>query len=208
MAQRAAQQARHSPPDASGGPEGNARLTSSIAAVLFVLLFLEGLTTLQIGRLVGPHVFIGVVLIPPILVKVALTTWRFVKYYRGDPDYRRKGPPPLLLRLFAPLVIVLTVAVVASGVALVVVAPSSWHARLLQLHQATFLLWFLVTAVHVLSHLVETATLAPRDWFGRTRRQVNGASIRQWVLASSLALGLVAAFWITPYAANWTVISN
>jgi hypothetical protein len=208
MAQRVAPHARHSSSDGSGSPEGNARLTSSIAAVLFVLLFLEGLTILQIGRLIGPHVFIGVVLVPPILLKIATTSWRFVKYYRGNPDYLRKGPPPPLLRLLGPLVIVLTLAVVASGVALVVGAPSSWHARLLQVHQATFLLWFLATAVHVMGHLVETATLAPRDWFGRTRRQVRGASIRQWVLASSLALGLVAAFWITPYAANWKVISN
>jgi hypothetical protein len=66
-------------PDASGGPEGNARLTSSIAAVLLVLLVLEGLTILRIGRLIGPHVFIGVVLIPPVLIKVATTTWRFVQ---------------------------------------------------------------------------------------------------------------------------------
>ncbi len=192
----------------STGVEGNARLTSSIAAALFALLFVEGLTILQIGRLIRPHVFIGFVLIPPILFKVATTSWRIAKYYRGDPAYVRKGPPAPLLRLLGPLVIVLSMAVVASGVGLVVVAPSSWHSQLLQIHQATFLLWFLATAVHVMAHLVETATLAPRDWFGRTRRQVRGASARQWVLVTSIGLGLVLATWLTPYAAGWRVISN
>lgn len=208
MARRAPRHVLRRCGDDATGVEGNARLTSSIAAVLFALLFAEGLTILQIGRLISPHVFIGFLLIPPILFKVATTTWRFVKYYRGEPAYLRKGPPAPLLRLLGPLVVVLSLAVVASGVGLVVVAPSSWRSQLLQIHQATFLFWFLATAVHVMGHLVETATLAPRDWLGHTRRQVRGASVRQWALVTSIGLGLVVATWLTPYAAGWRVISN
>jgi hypothetical protein len=71
--------------------------------------------------------------------------------------------------LLDPIVIVLSMAEVMSGVGLVVMAPSLWHPSLLQIHQATLLLWFLVTAIHSTARLVETATLAPRDWFGRPR---------------------------------------
>jgi len=208
MARRAPLHARAPRPDEEAGVEGNARLTSSIAAILLVLLFLEGVTILQIGSLIGPHVFIGMLLIPPVLYKIATTTWRFVKYYVGDPAYRKKGPPVTLLRLLGPLVVVLTFLVIASGVGLVVIAPASWHSQLLLVHKASFVLWFGAMAVHVLGHLVETATIAPRDWLRHTRREVSGASLRQWVVASSLAGGLLVATWVTPYAANWRFLNN
>jgi hypothetical protein len=47
--------------------------------------------------------------------------WRFVRYYGGAPAYRRKGPPPVVLRLPGPVVMVLTVLPPASGVALLFV---------------------------------------------------------------------------------------
>jgi hypothetical protein len=59
----------------------------------------------RIRPLISPHVFIGMVLIPPVLVKVASTTWRFARYYQGAPAYRRKGPPPVALRLLGFLLL-------------------------------------------------------------------------------------------------------
>ena len=169
------------------------------------MLAVEGVTIVRIGQLLNVHVFVGVLLIPPVLLKVTSTGWRFVKYYWGEPQYRRKGPPQILLRLLGPLVVVLSFGVLATGVALVIGAPASWHANLFQLHRITFVLWFVVTAVHVLGHVVETARLAPADWMRRTHRQVRGASVRQWAVAVSLAAGVVAALWIVPYASNWRV---
>ena len=57
--------------------------------MLLVLLAAEGVTILRVRQLLSPHVFIGVVLIPPVLVKVGSTTWRFARYYTGAPAYRR-----------------------------------------------------------------------------------------------------------------------
>jgi len=54
----------------------NARLTASNAVVLLVLLAAEGVTILRVRALLTPHVFIGMVLIPPVLLKVASTGWR------------------------------------------------------------------------------------------------------------------------------------
>ncbi|MHB8380229.1 MAG: hypothetical protein ACYDB2_10005 [Acidimicrobiales bacterium] len=186
----------------ASGVEGNARLTSSVAVVIFVALAVEGVTILRIGPLLDLHVFIGVLLIPIVLVKIASTSWRFAKYYRGDPEYRRKGPPAIVLRLLGPLVIVLTLIVLASGVALIEL-PSSFRQGLALIHKASFVLWIAVMAIHVLGHLGETLRLAPRDWLLRTRRQVSGASSRQWLLAWSLALGLVTALALMPQAYGW-----
>ena len=202
MNQRVTQRARHAAlPDVSG-VEGNARLTGLLAVVLLVLLALEGATIPFIGSLLTAHVFIGALMIPPVLYKVGSTTWRFVKYYVGDSRYRRKGPPILLLRLLGPIVVVLTLTVIASGVGLVLL-PRASRSLMLTLHQASFVLWFGAMTIHVLGHVVETAKLAPLDWFSRTRRQVRGASLRQWAVASSIALGVVVAVAITPYASGW-----
>ena len=62
------------------GVECNARLTAATAAVLLVLLAAEGATLLGVQSLLKPHVFIGIMLIPPVLLKMVSTSWRFVRY--------------------------------------------------------------------------------------------------------------------------------
>jgi hypothetical protein len=176
--------------DAASDPvvAANARLTASTAALLLVLLAAEGLTLVSVRSLLNAHVFIGMLLVPPVVVKIGSTGWRFVRYYRGDPAYRRKGPPPVLLRILGPAVVVVTVVVFASGIGLILV-PHSWRHLFLFVHKASFVLWFGAMTVHVLGHLLETARLAPLDWVRRTRGDVAGAGIRQWALAASLIAG-------------------
>jgi hypothetical protein len=175
------------------GVESNTRLTGSTAAVLLVLLAAEGLTLVSVRSLLSWHVFIGMLLVPPVLLKIGSTGWRFVRYYRGAPAYRHKGPPPLLLRLLGPVVVVLTVALFASGIGLVL-APHSLRHTLRFAHTASFVLWVGAMTIHVLGHVVETARLAPLDWLRRTRRDVAGAGARQWAIATSLIVGAALGF--------------
>ncbi len=175
-----------------GGAEANARLTGTVAAVLLLLLAAEGVTVLRIRALLTPHVFIGMLLVPPVLLKMGSTGYRFVRYYAGSPEYRRKGPPPALLRVLGPVVVLLTLTLFASGIALLF-APHGLRQELLFVHKASFVLWFVAMAVHVLGHLLDTARLAPRDFYWRTRQQVAGAGLRQWAIAASIALGALLA---------------
>jgi hypothetical protein len=183
----------------SGGVEGNARLTGTIAAVLLVLLAAEGVTVLRVRALLNFHVFIGALLVPPIALKIASTGYRFVRYYAGSPDYRSKGPPPALLRVLGPLVVVLTIVLFASGIG-VLFASDGLRRELLFVHRASFFLWFAAMAVHVLGHIRDTARLAPGDFYWRTSKQVAGAGLRQWAVAASLVagalLGTVCRTWI------------
>jgi hypothetical protein len=185
--------------------ESNARLTASTAVVLLVLLAAEGVTILRIRALITPHVFIGMLLIPPVLVKIASTAYRFARYYLGAPAYRHKGPPPVLLRLLGPFLVILTVVVLASGVALLLTGPSL-RQPLLLIHKASFVLWFGAMTIHVLGHVADTARLAPRDWMRRTRRSITGAGTRQWGIAASLVagalLGLILLGRIGPWLAS------
>ncbi len=176
------------------GVEGNARLTGTIAAVLLVVLAAEGLTILQIFPLLKWHVFIGMLLVPPILLKIGSTGYRLVRYYAGSSPYRRRGPPPIILRLLGPVVVALTVVLFVSGIALLF--DHTQRSLLLFVHRASFVLWFCAMTVHVLGHLVETARLAPRDYVARTRRQVAGAGPRQWSIAASLVVGALLGAWL------------
>lgn len=174
----------------TGGVEGNARLTGTTAAVLLVLLAAEGVTVLRIRPLLSFHVFIGMLLVPPILLKIGSTGYRFARYYAGSPAYRRKGPPPALLRVLGPLVVVLTIVLFASGIGLLF-ATDGLRRELLFVHRTSFFLWFAVMTVHVLGHLRDTARLAPGDFYWRTRNQVAGAGRRHWAIAASLVVGVL-----------------
>ena len=192
---------------ANAGVEGNARLTAANAAVLLVVLAAEGFTLLGVRQMLTPHVFIGMMLIPPVLLKVGSTCWRFARYYRGAPAYRRKGPPPVLLRLLGPVVVVLTVVLLVSGVVLLFVRGSDLP-LLLKVHKASFILWFGAMAIHVLGHLGEVVRFAPRDWVGRARRDARGAGIRQWLIAGSLAIGALAGVLVLSRVGTWLAVSG
>jgi hypothetical protein len=186
------------------GPEANSRLTAMTAVVLLALLAVEGFTLLRLHSLLWLHVFIGTLLVPPVLLKVASTGYRFARYYLGSPAYRRKGPPPPLLRVLGPVVVVSTLGLIFSGVALMFVG-TGLRSQVLFLHRATFILWFGAMAVHVLGHGLETARLAPRDWARRARHDVPGAPFRQWAVAASVVLGVPVGLLLATGAGSWHI---
>jgi len=186
---------------AAVGVEANARLTGSAAAVLFVLLALEGATVLEVGRLLGLHVFVGMLLLPPVVLKTLSTGYRIVHYYAGDPHYVRRGPPHPVLRVLGPIVVVLTFSVLITGVALLW-GPSSWRHTALFLHKATFVLWFGAMTVHVVGHLVDTWRLAPRDWTPQSA-PLPGAWLRRAALIVSVICGIGLGLLALGHVGTW-----
>ena len=182
-----------------GGAEGNERLTGLTGTVLLVLLAAEGATIPFLHSYLTLHIFLGVLLIPPVLLKTGATGWRFVRYYRRARDYREKGPPPAFLRiLVAPLVVASTAALFGTGVLLLVLSPR--HGLLVGLHKASFIVWFVVMSAHVLGHVVEVPTLTRRAF----DRALPGARARQFLVASALVVGVIAALATLPLAYHWT----
>ena len=183
-----------SPAAVRDGVAGNARLTGGAAAMLLVLLAIEGATIPFIGNLLGPHAFIGILLIPPVLLKLGSTGYRFARYYTGDPSYRRKGPPPLSMRLLAPGVVLTTLALFGTGVALLIAGRNS-GLPLTFLHKVSFIAWFALMAVHVLGHLLHVPQLALPDWrrSGGREAALAGSGLRLALLATSMLAGLVLA---------------
>lgn len=186
---------------ADEGVEGNTRLTASNGMVLLVMLAVEGVTILDVRGMLTLHIFLGVMLIPPILLKSATTMWRFSKYYRGDDAYRRKGPPHLILRVLGPLVIVSSLALLGTGVGLLAVTPNE-DSALLTLHQASFIVWVSAMTLHVLGHIIEASV---SSWHEVGRRSApRGRRVRFAVLALTLAAGVGAGVALLPAAHPWT----
>ena len=92
----------HPPARVLPATEGNERLTALTAMVLLVLLAVEGVTIVWLRPFLTVHLFVGLMLIPPVGLKLASTGYRFARYYTRNAGYRRKGPPPALLRWTAP----------------------------------------------------------------------------------------------------------
>jgi hypothetical protein len=186
------------------GVEANARLTATNGTLLIVLLAVEGVTILSVRQMITLHIYLGIVLLGPVLLKTATTVYRFTRYYSGAPAYRRKGPPHPILRAIGPLVILTTLTVLGTGIGLIVTGPS--HSEpLLTLHQASFIAWVALMTIHVLGHLGHAATAswhdlrpAPGDTAARHR------AIRAGALVIALIVGVGLATALMPSATTWT----
>lgn len=187
----------------SARTEANSRLTSAAGLVLVVLLAVQGVTILRIHRLLTAHIVLGLILIGPLVVKLGSTGWRFFRYYTGDADYERAGPPRPLLRVLAPLVVLTTLVVFASGIVLLIVRPgrgSSW----LLIHKASFILWFGVMTVHVLAYVGQAAQRTFADLAGRGPAKVLATRrSRHIILGVSLIAGLVLGVAGRGWAHSW-----
>jgi len=183
-----------------GGADGNARLTGTLGVVLIGLLAVEGVTILFIRPLISMHVFVGLLLVPPVALKLASTGWRFVRYYTRSPEYVTKGPPQFLLRvLVAPLVVASTLVVFGTGIAMLVVHPRA--GQLVGLHKAAFVVWFVSTGVHVLAYLPRLPQLVFGDW--RPSLRLPAARLRLGLVATSVVTGAVFAAATLADADDW-----
>jgi len=187
--------------DRLGGVAGNERLTAEAGALLFILLAVLGVTIPAVGQLMYEHVFLGMLLIPPVLLKLGTTGYRFVRYYTRDPAYRRAGPPAPLLRMVAPLVVASTLAVFGTGVMLLILGPGAGVWR--NLHKAAFIAWFVVTSLHVLAYMWRVPRLAAPDW-RRGDDRLGGSLHRRLLVGGAVAAGIVLASATVQYAAAWT----
>jgi hypothetical protein len=179
----------------------NTRLTSLAGMTLFVLLAAQGVTILRIHRLLTLHYVLGFLLLGPVVLKVGTTGYRFARYYTGDPEYRRAGPPRPLLRVLAPLLVVSTLAVFGTGVALAFASPT--HGSLLvRVHKVSFIVWFGCTTVHVLAYLRRAASHAADDLVGRGV-ELRSRRSRLLLVGVSLLMGCILALPAVGWAHTW-----
>jgi hypothetical protein len=180
------------------GVEGNSRLTSATGTVLLVMLAVEGYTILDVRGLITLHIFLGVMLVGPVLLKTGSTVYRFFRYYRGDANYVRKGPPNIVLRVIGPLVTISSLSVLGTGIGLL--AVHDLGSLVLTAHKASFIVWVALMTVHVLGHLREALVTTWQELRQRSRRQV----LRLSLIAIAIVAGVGLAAALLPSATSWT----
>ena len=172
--------------------EANARLTGYAGVLLLVLLATESLTVLNLGRFLQVHALLGILILPPLLVKLGSVGYRFLRYYSGERAFRAAGPPVLGMRLLAPVLVVLTVVLFASGIELWLFGFSRpWIA----IHHGSFVLWLVAIAAHAFFYLRRAPELALADW----RHHLEGAIARRSLVVGSLLLGVALAIAMLPF---------
>jgi hypothetical protein len=184
-------------------PDGNERLTADVGVVLIVLTVVELATVLfGLQQFLSLHVFVGFVLIPPVLMKLASTGWRFTRYYMRSEAYRLRGAPQLIMRLLAPMLVAATVVLFASGVAMGITHGRSLHlAR--QLHGPASVVWMILVGVHVLVYLRRALVGAKEDLDPSSRAAVRGARARTLLVVAAILAGVIAGAATLPVRQHW-----
>jgi hypothetical protein len=180
-------------------PAGNERLTAAIGLLVLVPIAVE-IATILLGvhTFMSVHVFVGLALIPPVLLKLASTGWRFARYYTRSRAYLLEGPPQIAMRLLAPLFVAATVVLFASGVAM-----GFLHGHALEivrrLHGPASVIWLGLLGVHVLVYFGRALrSTLPARW-----KAARGAAARAYVLVAAVIAGVVLGAATIPVQHRW-----
>ena len=148
------------------GTDGNERLTTITGAILIVLLAVIGFTIPQLRQFIWLHLFVGMLLIGPVLLKMASTGYRFMRYYAAERRVHRSqgtardDPAPDRLRSSCSP----PSGCSSRASCFCIVGPSDRDPWLL-LHKVTFIVWVVFMGLHVLGHLPAVArALGSATW--------------------------------------------
>jgi hypothetical protein len=184
----------------SAGPSvvANERLTALNGALLFILLAAIAITVLLIRPLLVVHYLVGILLIPPLALKLFSSGYRFFRYYSGDAAFRLAGAPTLMLRfVVAPVLVVSTIVVFGTGLEMWVFGlrfGGAW----LSAHTLSAVVFMIAVTVHSWSHLRRSAAAVAEE--------VSAPRPRQGLVAAGLVVGGVLAaaslLYATPFPSS------
>jgi hypothetical protein len=196
-------------PEPKPNPVGNERLTAALGLLLVAPVLVEVATVLLgVHTFMSVHVFVGLALIPAVVLKLASTGWRFARYYTRSRVYVEHGPPQIVMRLLAPLFVVATLVLFASGVAMGLL-----HGHALQiarsLHGPASVIWLVLLGLHVLVYMGRAWRSTARDVFpAGPVSPVRGKTARAYAVATAVVCGLVLGAALVPAQHRWVNIRH
>lgn len=182
---------------------GNQRLTALSGLIIYGLLAAIAVTVIDVKGLLTEHYVVGFLLLPPVLLKLGSTGYRFVRYYQGDRTYRLAGAPPLLMRfVVAPVLVVSTVSVFGTGLELWLFGLR-FGAVWLPLHTASAVVMLLAVAAHLPAHLpLSTATLMTGTNI-RERGRLSPRSLVGGCLLLGAVMAVAALLYPSPFGQSF-----
>jgi hypothetical protein len=171
------------------GVLGNQRLTAINGAVLYLLILAVVVTVLNISEFLTAHYVVGLLLVPPVVLKLGSTGYRVFRYYTGNAAFRVAGPPPIVLRFITgPILVIATLMTLATGIELWLVGlrfGTGWAV----VHTVSAVAMLVAVAVHLLSHTRMSGAAVKDEVLGGRNR---GISQRSLVLAALIFGGILA----------------
>jgi hypothetical protein len=184
-------------------PLGNERLTAVIGLLLLVPIFVEVVTVLLgVHTFMSVHVFVGLALIPPVLLKLGSTAWRFARYYTRSRPYVALGPPQIAMRLVAPLFVAATIVLFGSGITMGFVHGEALDVAR-RLHGPASVIWLLLLGLHVLVYFTRAVKRTAEDALPERRSRARGAAARAAGVVVAVVSGLVIAAAAVPAQHRW-----
>lgn len=179
----------------------NERMTAIAGALLFVFILAELIITASLDGLTTEHIFVGILLSGPLVVKMFSTGYRFFRYYTKSSEFVRSGPPNIILRILAPFLVLTTILVFISGYGLVFGHDDKLFGKI----HATFVsLWIPLVAVHAYAYIRKVPDLIARDLSSDPKRLVPGRNTRLAINFAGLLIGVIAAIGLLPsYSKGW-----
>src|ERR1700759_2880516 len=179
-------------------PIGNERLTAAVGLLLLAPILVEVATILLgVHTFMSVHVFVGLALIPPVLLKLGSTAWRFARYYTRSRPYVALGPPQVAMRVLAPIFVAATIVLFGSGVAMGLVHGQAldWARRL---HGPVSVVWLSLLGLHVLVYFTRALK----------RTEARGGAVRAFALAAAVVAGVAIAVAAIPAQHHWIDIQH
>jgi hypothetical protein len=178
--------------------ERNKRMTAIAGTILFVLIMAMLVITANLDQWRSEHIFVGILLCGPLVVKMGSTGYRFFRYYTKSPEFVKSGPPNILLRLLAPFLVVITILVFISGLGLAFGGHA--HERLFsKIHTVSVTLWLPLLAVHIYAYIRKAAGLIKYDWTSQFKYRVPGRQGRLGINVAAFILSGAAGIILTPW---------
>lgn len=179
----------------------NERMTAIAGALLFVFILAELIITASLDGLTTEHIFVGILLSGPLVVKMFSTGYRFFRYYTKSAEFVRSGPPNIILRVLAPFLVLTTILVFISGYGLAFGHDDKLFGKI----HATFVtLWIPLVAVHAYAYIRKVPALIARDWSSDPKRLVPGRNTRLAINFVGLLIGVITAIGLLPfYSKGW-----
>lgn len=178
----------------------NQRLTALAGLIIYVLLAAIAVTVIDISGLLAEHYVVGILLVPPVLLKLFSTGYRFFRYYAGDRAYRAAGAPPFVLRfLVAPALVASTVIVLASGLELWLFGlrfGSVW----LPVHTVSAVVMLVAVGAHLLAHLRGSLTLSFSSAIVSSREAVSPRSLVVGSVLLGAVLAVASIVYVSPFS--------
>ncbi|MFD1676365.1 hypothetical protein [Alicyclobacillus fodiniaquatilis] len=180
----------------------NERMTAIAGTILFILIVTQLIITANLHALLSVHIFVGVLLSGPIVIKMFSTGFKFVRYYTRNPIFVKSGTPNIWLRLLAPFLVLMTLLVFISGFSLAIIGPT--HMGLFfTIHAASVAIWLPLVAVHIYAHIRRATRVTFSDLRQHTSFRVKGRNGRLGINLAGLIMGAIAAMVMIPVSETW-----